>query len=291
MKLFEALPEDDPATGPVEGVDFKRLYMFQGPHGSPTDPNYQPLLDRFFEHTLKGVDNGVDSEPAVLSESRSAAEPKTGFSVEETWPPASTGPATLHLGRNAGEGELTPGPPASGGGAGYTDLATTTEEAARQSPNSETSWRFDESQPLTADVRMAGDALLDLTLSVNRDHAHLTPVLVDIAADGTTKTVSRGFLNLLYRNGLETQQPLPVGEPVSARVTFKPQDQIFRAGHRIGIIVASLEHGLGGPRRPRCSGDGRPLGLEADAADRRRGGRKLLAAAGSAALRRTWARP
>ena len=51
---------------------------------------------------------------------------------------------------------------------------------------------------------MTGAAKLRLSLSVNRDHAHLTPVLVDVAPDGTTKTVSRGFLNLQYRNGLSS---------------------------------------------------------------------------------------
>ena len=239
VKLFEALREDDPATGAIEGVPFKRLYMFQGGHGSPRDANYQPLLDRFFEHTLKEVDNGVDTEPAVLTEGRSAAEPRTGFSVEESWPPPTTGPATLYLGRGAAGGELTSAPSATGGQAGYSDFANTTEEAARQEPGSEASWLFYESEPLTADVRMAGDALLDLSLSVSRDHADLTPVLVDVAPDGTTRTVSRGFLDLRYRNGLETAQPLPAGQPVSAQVEFKPQDQIFRAGHRIGVIVQS----------------------------------------------------
>jgi X-Pro dipeptidyl-peptidase len=72
---------------------------------------------------------------------------------------------------------------------------------------------------------------------VDRDHAHLTPLLVDVAPDGTTKTVSRGFLNLQYRNGLVTAQPIPPNEPINATVTFKPQDQTFEAGHRIGVIV------------------------------------------------------
>ena len=30
---------------------------------------------------------------------------------------------------------------------------------------------------------------------------------------------------------------MPENEPFLARVTFKPQDQIFRAGHRIGVLV------------------------------------------------------
>jgi X-Pro dipeptidyl-peptidase len=60
---------------------------------------------------------------------------------------------------------------------------------------------------------------------------------VDVAPDGTTKTVSRGFLNLLYRDGLASAHDIPPGEPISATVTFKPQDQTFEAGHRIGVIV------------------------------------------------------
>ena len=72
---------------------------------------------------------------------------------------------------------------------------------------------------------------------MDRDHAQLAPLLVDVAPDGTTKTVSRGFLNLQYRDGLASAKPLPPGEPVRATVTFKPQDQLFEAGHRIGVIL------------------------------------------------------
>ena len=44
-----------------EGVDlyraltntaFKRLYMWQAGHSTPGADNWQPLLDRFFDHTL-----------------------------------------------------------------------------------------------------------------------------------------------------------------------------------------------------------------------------------------------
>ena len=72
---------------------------------------------------------------------------------------------------------------------------------------------------------------------MDRDHAQLAPLLVDVAPDGTTKTVSRGFLNLQYRNGLAAAEPIPPNQPIQATVTFKPQDQLFEAGHRIGVIV------------------------------------------------------
>ena len=70
-----------------------------------------------------------------------------------------------------------------------------------------------------------------------RSRVALLHALVDVAPDGTTKTVSRGFLNLQYRNGLSTAQPIPPNEPIGATVTFKPQDQIFEAGHRVGVIL------------------------------------------------------
>ena len=214
-----------------EGVDlyraltntsFKRLYMWQAGHSTPGAPNWQPLLDRFFDHTLLGVENGVNTEPPVITEGRSASAKSTGFRTETAWPPPGTEETRVRL---------------DSAGGSFTDLATTTEEQSTRMPAAESNWLFLQGEPLATDTRMTGAAKLRLTLEVNRDHAHLTPVLVDVAPDGTTKTVSRGFLNLQYRNGLATAEPIPPNEPIRATVTFKPQDQTFEAGHRIGVIV------------------------------------------------------
>jgi len=212
-----------------EGVDlyraltntpFKRLYMWQAGHSTPGAPNWQPLLDRFFDHTLLGVDNGVDSEPPVITEGRSAASGSTGFRTEAAWPPPGARPTTVRL-----------------TGGSFTDMASTTEEQSTRMPDAETSWLISTGRPLAANTRMTGAARLRLTLSVDRDHAQLAPLLVDVAPDGTTKTVSRGFLNLEYRDGLARAEPIPPNEPIRATVTFKPQDQTFEAGHRIGVIL------------------------------------------------------
>jgi X-Pro dipeptidyl-peptidase len=216
-----------------EGVDlyraltntpFKRLFMFQGGHARPQAGNWQPLLDRFLDHTLMGVDNGVDTEPPVLTEGRTASQPSTGFRTEQAWPPPGTRIKRLMLTARGEQGS-------------FTDLATATEEESTRMPAAESQWLFFKGDPLTKDTRMTGAARLRLSLEVDRDHAHLTPLLVDVAPDGTTKTVSRGFLNLQYRNGLSTAQQIPPNEPIGATVTFKPQDQLFEAGHRIGVIL------------------------------------------------------
>jgi X-Pro dipeptidyl-peptidase len=216
-----------------EGVDlyraltatpFKRLYMWQAGHSTPGAPNWQPLLDRFFERTLLGDDNGVDTEPPVLTEGRSASATTTGFRTEAGWPPPGTELTRIRL-------------TAPSGKRWFSDLGTTTEEQSTRMPAAESNWLFFQGAPLSADTRMTGAARLRLTLEVDRDHAHLIPLLVDVAPDGTTKTVSRGFLNLQYRNGLARARPIPPDEAIRATVTFKPQDQLFEAGHRIGVIL------------------------------------------------------
>jgi X-Pro dipeptidyl-peptidase len=216
----------------LSGTPFKRLYMWQAGHSTPGAPNWQPLLDRFFDHTLLGVDNGVDSEPPVITEGRSATQRSTGFRTEAAWPPPGTKGTRLYL---RPDGTLSSR--SADGSASFTDLATSTEEQSTRMPSAESNWLFFKGAPLAKAARMTGAARLELSLEVDRDHAHLTPLLVDVAPDGTTKVVSRGFLNLLYRDGLATAKPLPPGQPVSATVTFKPQDQTFEAEHSIGVIV------------------------------------------------------
>jgi X-Pro dipeptidyl-peptidase len=216
----------------LTNTTFKRLYMWQAGHSTPGADNWLPLLDRFFDHTLLGVANGVDTEPPVITEGRSATRKSTGFRTEDSWPPPGTADTRLFL---APDGGLSPG--ASKGSDSFTDFSTTTEEQSTRMPSAESSWLFFQGAPLSADARMTGSARLELSLEVNRDHAQLAPLLVDVAPDGTTKTVSRGFLNLQYRNGLATAEPIPPDQPVRATVTFKPQDQTFEAGHRIGLIL------------------------------------------------------
>src|SRR3954447_23062843 len=88
------------ALGPR--TPFKKLFMFQGTHeGAPKDA-YGPVLERFFARTLKGVDNGIDREPAVLTQGRAGLTPDKDFRAEGAWPLPGTHGLALALGREAG---------------------------------------------------------------------------------------------------------------------------------------------------------------------------------------------
>jgi X-Pro dipeptidyl-peptidase len=233
VDLYEALPLPTTATN---GAAFKRLYLFQGGHQSPSGrPHFDALLDEFFDTTLRGAAPGPELAAPVLTQGRTAAAPGD-FRSESAWPPAGGTVQRLALGRGLTGGTL--GGRDGGPAASFTDLGTTTEETAMRSPEAELSWLWYRTAPLAADTRIAGTPRLELSLVTDQDHGHLTPTLVDVAPDGTAKAISRGFLNLRYRNGLRDDEAVPPGEPIPATVTFSPQDHTVAAGHRIGLIVA-----------------------------------------------------
>ena len=234
--MYESLPVDDRRTPEVEGVPFKKLYMFQGPHSGVTGDEWEPLLEAFFDHTLKDVANGVDGGDPVITQGRTSDDP-TGqpFVHESAWPPASTGPLSYELGREDSGGTLAirgSGQPGS-----FVDLGISTEELALSSPTDEAGWLWFQSAPLERDIRIAGSPILQATVTSGSDHGQLDATLADIGTDGTPVPVARGFLNLRYRHGTKSEA-VPTGTPFSANVRLAPQDWTVQAGHRLGLYLA-----------------------------------------------------
>src|SRR3954454_2096599 len=197
-------------------VPFKKLFMFQGQHeAAPADP-YAKVLERFLDHTLKGVDNGIDREPAVLTQGRNGLMPDKGFRADAAWPPPGMHGVALFLGRTAdGHGVLVDSAGATN--ASYSDPNTNTEEASMRNPSAEASWLYYETAPLTAPVRLAGSALLDLRLVDSQDHGQIDPTLVDVAPDGSVTAITRGFANLRYRDGLASAKAVPAFQAIRAQ--------------------------------------------------------------------------
>jgi X-Pro dipeptidyl-peptidase len=266
VSLFEALPVDDPRTGRVEGVPFKKVWLTQSPHANGSGPGYQELVDKFWARTLKGERNGVESLPVATSLGRTATGPTT-FRASTAWPPPGTAPLTLHLGRSF---DTVPGVPSVGpaGATGengvlslaakradssvwtYVDDGTVSEEESLRDPGNRGAdaggqpvrshgyaWLYHESDVLKSDVRIAGSAVLDAVVNASTTTQQLDPLLVEVRPDGTLTLVERGFLNLDYRNGLAKADPATGW--MKARVTFLPQDYTFAKGSRIGLILQS----------------------------------------------------
>jgi X-Pro dipeptidyl-peptidase len=206
----------------LDAAPWKGLYVWQAPHASPGG-EFPDLLDAFFARFLEGL---------------------------EAWPPPGTGDVELRLGRGDDGGTLG-GP--GGGDASYSDSATTTEESAAQDPAAERSWLAYASRPLEADLRIAGAPALELFVEAGRDHGHVTPTLFDVDPSGAAVPITRGFLDLRYRESLEAAKPAPVGERVRVALRLKPQDWVVRQGHRLVLEVASSNTAWAVPDDPGLS--------------------------------------
>lgn len=239
-ELFRRLPVDRPGTRRVEGVPFKLMYLTQGTHSGGTDgPQWDGLLQRFLAHTLKGERNGIRTEGPVITEGSSSGG-ATRFRVARDYPLPATAPTRLWLrGAAAGhDGRLVGGPAdrrragSPAGVASYVEAGGSTEELPLRSGLTYLS------RPLARPTRIVGSAVLDAWVKVSNETMHLTPVLVDVAPDGSTTTVSRGFQHVDYRNGLRRADPV-TDRWIRVRARLLPQDHTLAPGHRIGVLVQS----------------------------------------------------
>jgi len=109
-------------------------------------------------------------------------------------------------------------------------------------------WLTYQTDPLAADTRIADAPELRTTITASRSHGQLVPTLFDVSPTGQAVPISRGFLNLRYRDGLASSEPMPVGEPTP--VTVKNQDWTVKAGHRVALVIESSNSAWAVPDTP-----------------------------------------
>ncbi len=120
------------------------------------------------------------------------------------------------------------------------------------------------SKPLDAHRIVAGHAVLDLTLAIDRTDACVFAYLEDLWPDGRRIYVSEGMLRLLHRREIGTETdaepagtyraawplrrfsradaaPVTPGEEIAVRIPFLPVAWRFGEGHRIGLRLAGAD--------------------------------------------------
>jgi putative CocE/NonD family hydrolase len=236
-------------------------------HDLPDDAYPGPNLDwyhemvRFFDHWLKGADNGVMDEPALVAFRHHWAEPEPfpaawpgAWIAEASWPPADLGETVFHL--VAGEvplvGRLTPDASATPGIERFRHRPTIGTRAglswgAGGQPNGVArDLRPDDalcptftSEPLDADLDVVGVASVVLRWESAVPIATAVVRLQDVAPDGTPFQVSAGILNLTHRASHAAPEPLEPGIAAEVRIDLRATAHRFLAGHRIRLSVAS----------------------------------------------------
>ncbi len=218
--------------------------------GDSRQPYFQIYLD-WFDHWLKGVDNGVTKRPKfqyyVMGENRWRESP--------SWPVPGMRPVNYYLTPTGG---LEPRLPARGsrsfvydpanplpsrGGTicctgnpadqpgifDQTDLETRPDLLVYSSP------------VLAKPVTMAGTVSATIYLGSDAKDTDLVAKLIDVDEQGRSWNVVSGIKRVRYRNGMATPGFMEPGQVYPVRVSLKATAYRFLPGHRIRLWITSSD--------------------------------------------------
>jgi len=234
---------------------------------------------RWFDHHLKGIDNGVDDEPPVRLFVMGIDE----WRDEQDWPLPDTAftPYYLHSDGHAnaaaGDGTLsTQAPedephdtylydprnpvPTTGGATFLPGLFVAANAGPRdQRPiDGRSDVLTFTTPPLEHDVEVTGPIELVLFASSSARDTDFTGKLVDVHPDGRAEILTDGILRARYRESMSEPQPLTPGETYELRVDLWATANVFRAGHQIRLDVSSSNF----PRFDRNTNSGQTIATD-----------------------------
>ncbi|ALD11678.1 CocE/NonD family hydrolase [Clavibacter capsici] len=247
LRLVENLP------GPAKGIvgPWSHQYPDRGLAPGPSIGFLQETL-RWWDRWLKGVDTGVEADPALRAFISDSEPPATSYPertgrwvAAASWPPPASVaarpalPLTVFHGPDAaGDAVVVRSPQRTGLDAGrFFPFGNATDLPPDQRAEDGLSVCFDLLLEERLDV--LGNVLVDLAVTSDLPDANLVVRLCDVGPDGASTLVTRGALNLNKRLHRARIDPMVPGEEETVRVALVATGHSFPAGHRLRIAVSS----------------------------------------------------
>jgi len=210
---------------------------------------------RWFDHTLKGADNGADRDPPVryyvIGDVTDPAAPGNVWRSSDSWPPSTGIPTRFFFRQDA---SLTPSPPY----AGETQPLTYTHDPSNPVPTVGGIQLTLPAGPMDqrsieerADVLLFTTPVLDQPIEVTgRVRAQLWIAsdapdtdffvrLCDVYPDGRSFNLCEGMLRARFRSGLHKERFLNPNKPTRIDIDLWSTSVVFNRGHRIRVQVTS----------------------------------------------------
>lgn len=231
--------------------------LLAGPwsHTYPHQSHCGPRIDIYFEllrwwdYWLKGLENGVETEPAVQIYEREFEEPIVNrTNIAGCWRSAdklpTEKPHTLFLanGRSSltpptGSGSATvPYLPAASRNGGMWDAGTAFMLSGEQSTDSAKAINFI-TEPLTADLSILGMPTFMLHVSSDAPVMPVAVRLLEVTPDGTQVLVTKGILNATRRFGMEHPAAIVPGEVMALAYHLEGTAWRFQKGNQIQVSI------------------------------------------------------
>jgi len=210
---------------------------------------------RWWDHWLKGADNGAMDTPMLRVYMQESVPPSTAYERrpgrwvgEPSWPSPHIRETALGVAHNRllppdedpPDEELTVESPLSVGqyAGKWCSYNAPPDLPYDQREEDGGSLVFD-TGPLAGRHEVLGAPRLDLDFAVNRPVAQVAVRLSDVAPDGRATRVTYGLLNLTHRAGHDAPEPLEAGRRYRVSVWLNGIAQAFPAGHRIRVAVST----------------------------------------------------
>lgn len=225
-------------------------------HDFPNTSMYGPRIEwrdqavRWFNHWLKGIDNGVERDPRVVFFQQhshppgAAAQDVPGEWRADSWPPKDARAQPWYLG---GAHALTATPtaaatdtmryvPSAGSQAGF----WWGELLGDQRPADAYSLVY-ESAPLTEAVAIMGQPRAHLVVSASAPLANWFVRLEDASPDGSVTAITGAGQSGAQRDSLEHPEPLQPGREYLLQFDLYLASWTFETGHRIRVSVSNAQ--------------------------------------------------
>jgi predicted acyl esterase len=223
---------------------------------------------RWFDHYLKGKDNGVEREPAVryyvMGAVGEKGAPGNEWREAADWPvPARTTPYYLHFGRKLS----TAAPTVTNSGTTFTaDPEHPATVPGRAFPGAADAREFEEqpgvrtftSDVLTLPVEWTGKVRAELWVSSTARDADVIVRVSDVYPDGRSVLLMDYVRRARYRDGYDREVLMEPGKVYKVAFDVGWVSQVFNKGHRIRITVC----GTGAPFYEPNPNTGEPLTVE-----------------------------
>ena len=212
---------------------------------------------RWFDHWLKGVDNGVDEEPAVryymmASARKGSASDKNGWRTAETWPPNASRRVRYYLTQN--HGLSTTAPTAHKSSLSYRfdpsdpvqtlgglNLRGERGPMDQRAVGERSDYLRFQTAPLSEDLVIAGKIDLELWASTDGLDTDFVAKLIDVYPDGYEALVLDMVIRTRFRKGRrpEDVQMMTPGKATKMTIDLWNSAITFEKGHRVAVHITS----------------------------------------------------
>ncbi|HET9227073.1 MAG TPA: CocE/NonD family hydrolase, partial [Thermoanaerobaculia bacterium] len=236
----------------------QRILVGPWSHTQERDFDFGAEHLRFYDHWLKGIENGVMKEDPVRYYVMGS-----GWRSAKQWPLPQEKRTPYYF---SADGRLTLETPSEGRDTWTVDYSASVSPSPRWS--TEPGWAEDLSAndakgisyttpPLPAAVEVTGHPVVRLWVSAEVADADLFVYLEEVDAKGVSHYVTEGALRASHRATADPGydylgmpwhrsfsadvSPLPRGEPVELAFDLFPTSNLFDAGHRIRVTVTGAD--------------------------------------------------